>query len=58
MAELGCLTFKLLAIKPDRQIKAAGFVLVKLYFKGKSQGNTVINNILEISVFYQNSVNS
>lgn len=51
MAELGCFTFKLPAIKPDRQIKAAGFVLVKLYFKGKSQGILLINNILEISVF-------
>lgn len=51
MAELGCFTFKLPAIKPDRQIKAVGFVLVKLYFKGKSQGILLINNILEISVF-------
>lgn len=51
MAELGCFTFKLTAIKPDRQIKAAGLILVKLYFKGKSQAILLINNILEISVF-------
>lgn len=51
MAELGCFTFKLPAIKPDRQIKTAGFVSVKLYFKGKSQAILSINNILEISVF-------
>lgn len=46
MAGVGCLTFKLSAVKSDRQIKASGFVLVKLYFKGKSQGNNMITQIV------------
>ena len=41
MAGVGNLVFNLSAIKLDRQIKAAGFILVKLYLKGKSQGNNV-----------------
>lgn len=49
MAGVGCLTFKLSAIKSDRQIKASG--LFKLYFKGKSQGNNVINNMIPQKLF-------
>lgn len=45
MAGVGTLVFNLSAIKLDRQTKAAGFILVKLYLKGKSQGNNEINHM-------------
>lgn len=51
MAGVGCLTFKLSAIKSERQTKAAGFISVKLYFKGKNQGNRVITSMITQKLF-------
>ena len=51
MAGVGNLIFNLSAIKLDRQIKAAGFILVKLYLKGKSQGNNEINHMITQKFF-------